>query len=360
MAAISIAGGAFCGFVAGAAARYGSLCSYGAIEDVLVASDWRRMRAWALALAIAITFTSIFAFYGWVQPSSLYSSPRLEIVPGLVGGLLFGLGMSLVGTCGFGGLVRLGGGDLRCLPMVAVLGIAAYATANGVLAPVRALATSIGVLSLDHPANLSIQIRQRLGDPFVLPIALAIATAISAFVFAAGDLKDRPKLVIGGIVFGLAIAAGWLISSYAGADAFSLASAESLSFVAPLGRTILYIMASSSLALDFGVASVFGVVLGSACVAIINRQWRWEAFDDHREMRRYLFGAGLMGVGGMLARGCTIGQGLTAGSVLAFSMPIALGGMTMGSAIGLILMLEGRSGLGDRLKAIFLRAGPTN
>ena len=109
-------GGLACGGLAGFAAQYGRLCTFAAIEDAVVAGDFRRARAWALAIAVAIACTQAMLSASIVNlTGNPYGYARIELGGLVIGAILFGVGMSLVGTCGFGVLVRAGTGDLRAM-----------------------------------------------------------------------------------------------------------------------------------------------------------------------------------------------------------------------------------------------------
>lgn len=340
-------GGLGCGLVAGAAARSGRLCTMSAIEDAIVARDFRGAKAWGLALAIAILATQALAAGGWIDlGASSLSGLTLDWVATLAGGALFGLGMALAGTCSFGLLVRIGGGDLRALISAAVVGVAAFAFTAGALQPLRTLLTGHAVIDVGEAgAALSLAVTPHLAAAAGLPLmplgfgALVLVLALPALVDR--RVRRRRRLIVAAFGIGLAVAAGWAVTM-AAVERLEQARVESLSFVAPAGRLLLALMGEPLQFAAFGVATVVGTVLGATAVALWKDEVRWEAFDDAREMRRHLAGAILMGLGGVLARGCTIGQGMTAGSALAVSAPVAVLGFLIGAKIGLVLLLEGR------------------
>ena len=146
-------------------------------------------------------------------------------------------------------------------------------------------------------------------------------------------------MLVSALLLGAAVSGGWLVTGVL-ADPFSAHRVESLTFVAPIGRVLLVAMGESITNAAFAVMSVFGVVAGSFAVATARDEFRWEAFDDQREMRRHMLGAVLMGIGGVLARGCTIGQGMSAFSMLALSAPIAIVAMMIGARIGLAYLIH--------------------
>ena len=341
-------GGFLVGLIAGAAARYGRLCSMGAIEDALIGGDFRAAKAWGLALAVAMLGTlGVGRWLGLDFAASVYTSGTLDVAGAVLGGALFGLGMALAGTCSFGLLVRAGGGDLRAMVSAIVIGISAFAFTAGALAPVRAMLTGLASVDLEPfggPLVSGIAARAWPQYAAILAFVIPGAMAVVLIMAAAFDrrLRRRPRLLSASVALGCAIAAGWAVTGIA-IDALETTRLESLSFVAPVGRALLQLMSDSLREVGFGVASVAGVLLGASTVALAKDDIRWEAFDDPREMRRHLVGAVLMGLGGVLARGCTIGQGMSAASVLAISALLVMLGVVIGAKLGLMFLLEGRS-----------------
>lgn len=338
-------GGFLCGALAGGAARFGRLCTMSAVEDALVGRDFRGAKAWGLALAIAIAATQTVSALGWIDLSrTLYAAPRLHLLGTMLGGMVFGLGMTLVGTCSFGLLIRAGGGDLRAAVSAMLVGIFAIAMTAGVLSPMREALLNWGVITFpSHAGPSMLDMLDRVlgrGTSQAL-VAAGLGTLVAVAVFDR-RLRKRPRLLGGSVVLGLAIASSWLVTSRA-VDALVLDRPESLSFVAPVGRALLQFMMEPFRNAAFGVATAFGAVVASFVVAAWRRELRWEAFDDATEMRRHLFGGALMGIGGVLAQGCTIGQGMTAASTLALSAPIFIASVLLGAKLGLAHLIDGRS-----------------
>lgn len=341
----AIWGGLGCGILAGAASRFGRQCTMSAVEDGLVGGDWRGAKAWGLALASAILATEIACAAGLAAPSgSIYASPDLPVLGSLLGGVLFGLGMTLVGTCSFGLLVRAGGGDLRALMTAIVLGIAAISSIAGLLSPLREPFLGIGIAPLGPLGGSSIEgLAGALAGADAARTAPVIVAGILAAVAAFDPrLRRRWRLLGSAVGLGVAVAGGWIVTT-AAVEALTLARPETLSFVAPLGRALLHVMLEPGRGLGFGVAAAIGVVAASFAVALLRREFRWDAFDDATEMRRHAIGAVLMAIGGVIAQGCTIGQGLGAGSVLAVSMPLFCAGLLVGARIGLTYLIEGHA-----------------
>lgn len=316
----------------------------GAIEDAVVANDWRAAKAWGIAVAIAIAGTQLLVASGMlVVADTSYVGGQFDWLAAILGGLLFGFGMALVGTCGFGMIVRLGGGDMRALVSSAVVGVAAFAFTAGFAQPLRALLSGRMTVDIPGGAATASGLAGTLVDPLAVPASIAVIILL-LIVPAALDkrVRRRRRLVSAAAGLGVAIAAGWAVTA-AAIEQMENARLESLSFVAPVGRLLLAVMGEPLQFGAFGMASVVGVASGAFLVAAWRDELRWEAFDDSREMRRHLGGAVLMGLGGVLARGCTIGQGMSASSVLALSAPLTILGVVLGAKLGLVLLLEGRA-----------------
>lgn len=339
---------AVCGFAIGATAgfavRRARLCSFGAIEDALIGGDSRRLKVFALALGIAMLGSQALVIGGVLHPGQTgYISAALPVLSILLGSVMFGTGMALVGTCGFGSLVRLGGGDLRSLVVVLVLGAAAYATLRGIFAGFR-----IGVLervSITMPegigSDLAALSSRAVGFDLRAALAAVIGTALCWLALGDRRLRRAPRLLSAGIVLGLAVIAGWAVTLSLSDEFVAPVRAQSLTFVSTIGRAIFAGLMNVANFADFGVGSVFGVIAGACLASMSSAELRWEAFDDDHEMRRHLSGAALMGIGGILAGGCSIGQGLTAGSMLALSWPFAVGGMVLGARLGIAILVDG-------------------
>jgi uncharacterized membrane protein YedE/YeeE len=342
--AIALCGGLI-GFVIGFAARRGRLCTFGALEDAFIGGNFRRLKVLALALGLAVLITQILILSGALWPEVIrYTPSRLPFLGILLGSVMFGFGMALCGTCAFGTLVRLGGGDLRSLVVFLVFAVAALATLRGFLSDVRI--THLEAVSLAMPGGVQSDVAALASWVFgtgLRPVlALAIPMALAFWAMRKRELFETPRLLSSGLLLGGGVAAGWIVTG-AMADPMALVvQPVSLTFVAPVADAIHLVVLSGSAGFDFGVASVIGVAAGSFAASKVHDEFRWETYDDHREMKRHLSGAILMGAGGVLAGGCTIGQGLTAGSVLAVSWLPAVAGMAAGARWGLHYLMEGR------------------
>jgi uncharacterized membrane protein YedE/YeeE len=332
------------GGVIGFVARRSHFCTMAALERHWYAGDDRPLRSWVLAALTALIATQALIAAGMIDVSgSFYLTEPLPLAGAVLGGLMFGFGMALVGTCGFGALVRLGGGNLRALVVLTGLGLAALAAQRGLTAYFRV--NLLEPMSVDLDAHggqsLAALVSGALGVDVAVPLALLIGAGGLWWVFKSSDFRADRTRVFAGIVIGLCIAAGWVITSSYADRALQPVQIEAGSFVMPVGDTILQIIAFTGELPDYGVGLVVGVFLGAAASAFRSDDMRWEACDDARELGRHLLGAFLMGTGGVFALGCTIGQGVSAFSLMAISAPVVMISIAMGARMGLGMLVEG-------------------
>ncbi|MEE4118077.1 MAG: YeeE/YedE family protein [Paracoccaceae bacterium] len=329
------------GIVLGLAARLGRFCTLGAIEDLLYGGSDIRMRMWALAVGVAVTAVFAMEATGWVATAeTFYIADGWNPVAHILGGVLFGYGMALAGNCGYGALARLGGGDLRAFVIVLVMGVSAYVVLSGPLAAARVALLPPDLIRGEMPAGFAALGGGLLGvaDHAVgLAAGLAIATA----ALWPERMRREGRAVLWGAAVGLAIASGWAGTAWIAAHGFEPPALASHSFARPLGDTLLWAMLASGLTLSFGVGSVTGVLGGALIGALISGHFRWEACEDARELRRQIGGAAAMGVGGAVALGCSVGQGLTAFSVLAYGAPLTVACIWAGAWLGLRHLIHG-------------------
>lgn len=333
--------GLFGGLLLGLAARLGRFCTMGAIEDLLYGGSDRRMRMYILAIGGGISGSFALQALGLFEPSySYYLSIRFMPVAAALGGLMFGYGMALAGNCGYGCIARLGGGDMRAFVIVLVIGVSAYWTLMGPLAVIRAKLFAQTDVTTDMPPSFAHLLSGATGlAPATIGLIIGLAVCAAALADR-GFLRDA-KGIFWSLIVALAITSGWAGSYHIATTGFTDLPVVSHSFSAPVGETLLYVMTGSARAPSFAVGSVVGVALGAFIGSLIKGHFRWEACDDPRELRRQVIGATLMGVGAVLAMGCTVGQGLSAFSVLAFSAPITFAAIFAGAALGLRQLITG-------------------
>ncbi|WP_099865717.1 YeeE/YedE family protein [Pararhizobium haloflavum] len=333
------------GLLLGYTARRAHFCTLSALERHWYAGDSRGLRTWVLSAALAIVFTQSLASAGAVDLSqSFYLSPSFGWLGAIAGGLMFGLGMSLVGTCGFGALIRLGGGSLRGLIVLIVIALTGLVTQRGVIAPLRQIMESTATIDFTRAGSQSIGAIATAATGIELGAAASILTvlALVLWVFTDADYRVHRSGIAAAVAIALAIAFGWLATSIAADHSFYPVQVESASFVTPVADLVmLFGIHTGGGFPDYGVGVVFGTVLGAAFAAWRSNDMRWEACDDARELGRHLGGAALMGIGGVFALGCTIGQGISAMSTLAVSAPIVMVSIGAGARLGLAHLIEG-------------------
>lgn len=340
---LPIAGG-LAGLVIGAAARLDRFCTLAALERFWYANDSSGLRTWILAATVALIATQAMALSGVIDLGrTFYLTPSFGWTGAILGGLAFGIGMALVGTCGFGALVRLGGGSLRSLVVLLVLGLSALAAQRGLIAQARVEVVDNLAADLSFAGDQSVGsiVSALLGFDARLLVALLVAGLLLLWIFSSADYRRRGANIVTGSVIGLGIAFGWLATTWASTRAFEPVQIEAGSFVVPVGDTLIQFIAFTGVLPDYGVGLVIGVGLGAALVAWRKKDVRWEACDDARELGRHITGAFLMGTGGVFAMGCTIGQGVTAASTLAISAPVVMLSIAVGARLGLAYLLEG-------------------
>ena len=337
-------------FVFGAVASKTNFCTMGAVSDVVNMGDWNRMRMWALAIGVAILGTTGLQLTGTIDVAkSFYTTPNFTWLSYIVGGMLFGVGMTLGSGCGSKTLIRLGGGNLKSFVVLLVLAISAYMAMKGVFAVFRAAAIDPIAIALPSNQDLPSLLAKGLGaDRRTMLSAAAgvIGVGLIALALASRDFRNVNNLA-GGIVIGLVIVAGWYLSGHLGYLAedpntleekfFATNSGrmESMSFVAPIAylMELLILWSDKTRVMTFGIASALGVVAGSFVHALATRSFRLESFRDAEDLINHLVGGALMGAGGVLAMGCTVGQGMSGVSTLALGSFLAWFSIIAGAAL---------------------------
>jgi hypothetical protein len=339
-----VTGGAFAlAFVFGAVGNRTNFCTMGAVSDWVNMGDLNRMRMWLLAIAVALLGSSALQLAGVVDlGKSIYPGPNFTWLSYLVGGFLFGVGMTLGSGCGSKTLIRIGAGNLKSLIVYVFLGIAAYMTLKGLFGAFR-----VGVL---ERASVTLSSGQDLPSLLGLHravIAAVIGAAMLAFVYKSREFRASFDYTLGGVVTGLVVVGGWVVSGVFGhvaehpetlQEAFIATNTgrmESFSFVSPMAYTLEYLMlwTDKSKIVTYGIASGLGVIAGSAAYALATRTFRWEGFRDAEDTANHMLGGMLMGFGGITALGCTIGQAITGISTLALGSVMTFAAIVAGSAL---------------------------
>ena len=325
---IVIGSGLLIGLLFGATGQFSGFCLNRALKEYWQSGALHKAQSFVLALFVAMIGTQSLAQFGLIDLSkSIYHGPMFSWLLVPLGGVLFGYGMMLANGCGARTLVLFAQGNLRSLVVLLCLGVSAYATLTGVLGPLRLSLSQMTTMPGASIADLPLVMQAWLLGALLLSLAI--------FSFWKLHLLRHKKDLFAGFVMGLLIVAGWFSTGWLAFDEFEPVNLVSLTFVAPIGETIQYAMIATGMKLSFGVSSVLGVLLGSFLLACLSKRLHLQGFSSPREMLRYIAGGVLMGVGGALALGCSIGQGLTGLSTLALSSVIAMAGILCGARLGL-------------------------
>lgn len=345
-----------CGFVLalafGAVSHRTDFCTMGAVADIVNMDDWARMRMWLLAIAVAVAGANVLDLAGVVDLTrSAYPGAYWPWPAYLVGGFLFGVGMTLASGCGSRSLVRFGGGNLKSLVVVVFLALFALMTLRGILAPAREWLVGTGV-RFDQGQDLAwlVAVPLGIGKRGVQPwIAGAISLGLLAFVLKDREFRRDGERMAAAVVIGLVIVGGWYVTGHLGwiaehpetlEEAYlgtRTARPESFTFVGPMANALELLQAWSdrSARMTFGVAVVAGTLLGALAHAIGARRFRWEGFASPADLRNHIVGGALMGFGGVTAAGCTIGQGITGISTLALGSLLTFAAIVAGAVVTL-------------------------
>ncbi|MCI2393001.1 YeeE/YedE family protein [Aliiroseovarius sediminis] len=268
---------------------------------------------WLTALAVAVLGTQALVHAGWVEFSAhRFHAANLPYLAIIVGGLLFGVGMVMTRGC-LSRLTVLGAsGNLRALVVLFVAALAALATLKGLLAPARVALEAVVIPAPSLPLWTAI-----------LPMALAGVLII----------RSRPgaRMLVLAALLGALIPLGWLATGFVLLDEFDPITFESISFTAPLADTLFWTGASSAIGANFGTGLIGGVVLGALVSALIAGRFQWQGFEEPAQMGRYLVGGALMGFGGVLAGGCTVGAGISGVATLSVAAALALATIAAGA-----------------------------
>ncbi|MDR3393289.1 MAG: YeeE/YedE family protein [Sulfuriferula sp.] len=358
--------------VLGLVANKTNFCTMGAVSDWVNMGDLGRMRAWMLAIAVAMLGVSVLEYFGLADLDASfppYRGAQLIWAENIFGGVLFGIGMTFASGCGNKTLIRIGGGNLKSVVVLLIIAVIAYFMVNPFPGSDKTLFTVLfnGWL---RPLAVNLGSHQDLASFLVsdaslkqarLVLGVLVALAIAVFVFKSADFRSNRDNIIGGLVVGLTVLGAWYVSStinikvdgtnytlqsyvqqwdfLAGdndvkpADSRPL-SPQSFTFINPMGQTLGYAMGKfDGTLLTFGVMALAGVIVGSFLWSLLSRNFRIEWFASFADFRNHVFGAVLMGFGGVLAMGCTIGQGITGMSTLALGSFLALISIVFGSAM---------------------------
>jgi uncharacterized membrane protein YedE/YeeE len=343
--------------IMGAVTSKTNFCAMGAVSDWVNIGHTGRMRAWVFSMAVALTGVIGLEAAGIVNLSNEtfppYRTANFAWIRYLLGGFMFGVGMTLASGCGNKTLVRIGNGNLKSLVVLVVASICAYLMLwtplfeKAFLPWVSATTINLqqyGVANQELGTVLAGMFGMGMSKSLNLAVAAAVVALLVVFVFASSHFRADSDHMLGGLVVGLAVVFGWWLTGgsigrewkeYADmANAIpSRVQTQSYTFVSPMGDSLRYLLAPRDLSLvNFGVMALSGVILGSALWSILSREFRVEWFAGWKDFGNHVLGGALMGTGGVLAMGCTIGQAVTGVSTLAVGSILAFLAIVIGSA----------------------------
>ena len=334
--------GFFLAIIFGFVAAKTNFCTMGAVSDLVNIGSKGRLGAWFFAAGVAILGAQYLSLQDMVAlDDTMYLSTNFALFGYILGGFLFGIGMTLGAGCGQRNLVRVGGGNLKSVVVVIIMGITAYMTMRGLLAIVRIDVIEQGNInladmgmetqSLAHLVSAIFGLEH--GHTLQLVMALLVGLGLVLYAIKQEEFRTSFDNILAGVVIGSSVVAAWYITGVIGYDDFDPVAPQGLTFVGPTGNTISYLMTFTGAEINFGIAVTFGMILGSFAYAISTGNFRIETFNSKSEMQAQMIGAVLMGFGGVISFGCTIGQGVSGMSTLAMGSFITLGMIFFGSAL---------------------------
>ena len=345
------------GFILGFVVNKTNFCTMGAVSDLVNIGDTSRLKAWFLAIAIAILGVTILEFAGAISVNDSripYRNSVLFWPRYIVGGIMFGIGMTLSSGCGNKILIRIGGGNLKSIFVLLVAGLMALLMTRtdfyGLLfhswmSPLSPDLAKLGINDQSIQTIISSIFRLDPGNIFsTLFIPLITTFILFKFIFSSNK-KLSADNITSGIVVGLVVVFAWLLTGGQLGQAwienndfldtpYPAVGVQSFTFINPMGETLLYTTSGlNSFFLTFGVAALLSTIFGSFVYALISKNLRLEWFANKHDFIRHLIGGILIGIGGVLSLGCTIGQGVTGVSTLALGSIITLISIIFGASL---------------------------
>jgi len=358
--------------VMGAVANKTNFCTMGAVSDWVNMGDTGRLRSWVFAMAVAIVGVIVLGSAGVVDPgifaTSLgqadaftglstfppYRNPNFIWLGHLLGGLLFGIGMTLGSGCGNKTLVRIGGGNMKSVVVLAFIGLGAYLMMYNTLTqqilqvPVNSLAIDLGSMGAADQSLGGIlgPVVGASASSANLVLGILLAIGMLVWVVKSVDFRSRFNNILGGAIIGLGVVAAWYVTAgplgqkWMGDLAMATdkpvlhAQAQSYTFISPAGDLARWVSAGFNMSLlSFGLMALAGVIVGSLLWALVSRTFRFEWFASWKDAGNHIVGGLLMGIGGVMGMGCTIGQGVTGISTLAIGSFLTFAAIVLGAAL---------------------------
>ena len=350
---------AILGFILGFVVSKTNFCTMGAVSDWVNIGDLSRFKSWMFAAAIAILGVTVFEFQSYFDlndsripyRNSVFSWPRY-----ILGGLMFGVGMTYASGCGNKVLIRIGGGNLKSIVVLLIAGLMAYIMTRtdfyGIIFhswmnPISPDLAKLGIEDQSLPTLISLIISSANTAYYKLTVGLLVGLSFMYYIFRSGSFIKNMDNVIGGFIVGSVVVLAWYLTGSALGEEWIETNnfldnplpgvgIQSFTFINPMGESIIYLSKSADFYyLTFGVTALLSVILGSFIYSIISRNFRIEWFQSKEDLKRHVIGAVLIGIGGVLSMGCTIGQGVSGVSTLALGSFITLISIIIGAAIAM-------------------------
>jgi uncharacterized membrane protein YedE/YeeE len=347
------------GFVLGFVVNKTNFCTMGAVSDWVNIGDLSRLKAWMLAAAVAILGVTIFEYIGMFDTNASripYKNSVLLWPRYVIGGLMFGVGMTYASGCGNKILIRVGGGNIKSLFVLIVAGFMAYLMTRtdfyGIIFhswmnPISPDLAKIGIFDQSLSTILSSLVVIDNSASFKLIIGLLVTALMFSWIFRSGTFQKNIDNIISGFTVGGIVVLAWFIT---GGDLgqewietndfmdvpLPGVGVQSFTFINPMAETMIFFGNKANIYyLTFGVTALLSVITGSFVYSLMTKSFRIEWFASKEDFTRHMIGAVLIGIGGVLSLGCTIGQGVTGVSTLAIGSFITLISIILGAAIAM-------------------------
>jgi len=348
--------------ILGAVANKTNFCTMGAVSDWVNMGDMGRMRAWLFAITVALGGVLLLEATGKLTlPGDTfppYRTGNFSWLRYVLGGFLFGIGMTLGSGCGNKTCIRIGGGNIKSILVLAVASYCAYlmlwgdikgegffdVVFNSWIQPTAINLPGAGIENQELGSIIAGLTGANAASMHLIVGGVLVALLL-VYIFKSADFRSSFDNILGGLVVGLVVLAGWVITGgsmgaewkdYAelSTEIPSRVSVQSYTFISPMGDSVRYLKSPGSFSLiNFGIMALTGVIVGSFLYSIVTRKFRVEWFASGSDFVNHAAGGVLMGFGGVLSMGCTVGQAVTGVSTLALGSILTFGAIVFGAAL---------------------------
>ncbi len=333
--AVLMASGALVGVLFGAAAQHSRFCLRAATVEVAEGQLGPRLSIWLVAFCAAVFVVQSAIAVDWLDVSQARQLASVGSLSGaLIGGALFGGGMILARGCASRLLVLSATGNMRAIVTGLVLTLVAQASLRGVLAPGREWIAELWTVPGGSARNLL-----ELTGLNAMTTATLAACALTAALIWSRRAGAGPSRSIAAAIVGASVGLGWLLTYLIAQTSFDVVPISSITFTGPSTDTLMSLVNTPDMPLNFGLGLIPGVFVGSGVMALLVGEARIERFGPNAPMERYLAGALLMGFGSMLAGGCAVGAGMSGGAVFSLTAWLAVAAMWGGAMLTHRLLL---------------------